>query len=328
MNPIRPPSRRLQPSEGEARAIHEGVGHEETHRQERGHQVEFADEHQQSGHQVCEEQSASWLSFFRQGRQWLEHRQDVVASNLLQQPWCHNEALQRLAQGSDDDTDECRLGERIPNDVLDNGPPNIEMRGLAFQVLVAAMDVALKVAVVSNAAPKYEERHVHEEAEDDGCEGPVLDVLRWVLEHVRAVGATQDPCEARIKQRQHCSEAVVPVIVRAPICFEVGHAQSSQPLVASLLMWRREEPKVEGEKGVEHNDDKEKAQLRHNVDASPDRQREARQEGRADGLHVPGELGLGHGHGEGLHRAEALQHSEHRDRQPVHDPDGCTDHWP
>mmetsp|Transcript_106064 Transcript_106064/g.338636 ORF Transcript_106064/g.338636 Transcript_106064/m.338636 type:complete len:448 (+) Transcript_106064:1698-3041(+) len=323
-DPLWPPSRRLQQRQNEARAIHESVGHQETHRQEWCDKLKLADEDKQRGDDIGEQEGPRGLSTAGERRQRLQHLQDVIARDLLKQPWRYNEALQGLTEGGDDNPDEGGIREWIPDDVRDDHAAKVHL-------VVDALGLALEEPVVCTTAPENEQGHVHDKAEADGCKGPLPDVLRRVLQHIRAVRATEDTSEAWIEKGQCGAKVVLAVVVACPIAPECFSAEPSDPLLLKGIadvMGGSDQAEVEGEQGVQHNKSEEHAKLRHDVDASPNCERKPGHEGRAERLHVHGELHRRHGHGKRLHCTQAFKHRQHGDGQPVHDAHGGAEHGP
>mmetsp|Transcript_85555 Transcript_85555/g.246952 ORF Transcript_85555/g.246952 Transcript_85555/m.246952 type:complete len:231 (-) Transcript_85555:1068-1760(-) len=152
MNPLRAPCWGLQHRQREAREVHKGVGDKETHGQQRRHYVQGADQNEASSNCVGEQQRPRRLAMLRKRREGPQDAEDVVLGDLLEEARGHDEALQRLAQRRDDDANEGGLWEGVPDDVMHDGPPNVE--ALEMRVGLAGLNVALQVAVVRDGAPE------------------------------------------------------------------------------------------------------------------------------------------------------------------------------
>mmetsp|Transcript_20401 Transcript_20401/g.57405 ORF Transcript_20401/g.57405 Transcript_20401/m.57405 type:complete len:289 (-) Transcript_20401:73-939(-) len=112
-----PPGGGLEPGQREAGDVHEGVCNQKAHGQQWRHKVQLADQDQDGSNKVGRPQCTLGLAV-RQRRQLVQEPDDLVLGNGLEQPRRDDAALQRLAQGGDDDAHDGRLGEGVPDDLL------------------------------------------------------------------------------------------------------------------------------------------------------------------------------------------------------------------
>mmetsp|Transcript_133965 Transcript_133965/g.428090 ORF Transcript_133965/g.428090 Transcript_133965/m.428090 type:complete len:204 (+) Transcript_133965:2231-2842(+) len=201
-----------------------------------------------------------------EGGQRVEKVEDVILGDGVEQARGYDEALQCLADGRADDADQGRIRERIPNDLLDDvAGPASPCQSSPVVLVPGRPMIALKVLVVRDHAPQYHERGVHEEAEDDGAEGSLPQILRGIPQDVRPVKATEDPREAREEHAEHVSEVGGSRVVAAPICLEGLPAEAGD--VRVVLYARRslrcvrgqEEPEIKHEQGGEYHQDEDDA---------------------------------------------------------------------
>mmetsp|Transcript_109616 Transcript_109616/g.266461 ORF Transcript_109616/g.266461 Transcript_109616/m.266461 type:complete len:318 (-) Transcript_109616:609-1562(-) len=213
----RPPCRGLQPGQREAGDVHEGVCNQKAHGQQWRHKVQLADQDQDGSNKVGRPQCTLGLAV-RQRRQLVQEPDDLVLGNGLEQPRRDDAALQRLAQGGDDDAQDGGLREGVPDDLLHHSRTrSAAARQAPSMAVSAARRQALKVGVLGHTAPEDHVGRVHEEAEDDGSEGAVSQVLGGVLQNVRAVCATEDAREAGEKDTEHVAKVLAIGVVAIPI---------------------------------------------------------------------------------------------------------------
>mmetsp|Transcript_111739 Transcript_111739/g.288772 ORF Transcript_111739/g.288772 Transcript_111739/m.288772 type:complete len:468 (+) Transcript_111739:308-1711(+) len=335
-----PKASRLQPCQHEAREVHKGISHEEAHCQQWRHGVHIPDQYKQTGYDVSAKQRPHWFPGLGERRQGRQQAQDPVIRDGLEQLGGNDQALQRLAQGRDDDPDVGRMRERVPHNLLhDVSAHDAACQAAALPAALPTwtsfilIDKALQVAVVRNHAPQYEEGRIHEKAEDDGPEGPLFDVLRRVPQDICAVRSREDTREAWEEHAEHNSEACLVVVVRSPILLEHLPTQACHPWVVQRIhqrcVRRREKPEVIRKQRVENDEDEKDTQLGDKVDASPDKAHQHNQRhGAIDRLCCPSKVQTRSSHEEALHRTEGLEHCQKCDREKVHDPDGSAHHGP
>mmetsp|Transcript_133835 Transcript_133835/g.317224 ORF Transcript_133835/g.317224 Transcript_133835/m.317224 type:complete len:330 (-) Transcript_133835:784-1773(-) len=233
MDPRRPPGGGVKPSQGKARAVHEGVGHQKAHGQQRCHQFQLPDEHEHRGAHVGEEQGSRGLTAGGQYLQRPQRRHEPVLGHVLQKPRRHDEALQRLTQRGYNDANEGGVGKRIPHHGLHDVAPSL-WRDPAEPPAVF-QEVALEVVVRGHTAPKHEKGGIEEEAEHNGSKGTHTNVFRRVLEHISPVRAAQDACEARVEEAQHHTEVDALVVVWPPIGLKGLPTQAGDHFAARAL---------------------------------------------------------------------------------------------